>query len=261
MSTKKQLLQEVFCKARRESGKGTKNGLAEYLVVKLEENLDFGISERTLNRYYNTYIAETAGDKEIEIDSFTLNKMSQYIGYKSFEHFTNPDEFILDEVDAGYIRRPLGLSGDFSKVAKGGLHINIQNVIKIPDFIKNNKGMSFGFIGLLIASGSFAHFNGYFKKKDHMYWNGTEYRLTYVTDLNPKHDVIVLDTIKFKYFKKITRPDTLRIDNGLENVWYSKFQNHVDFFTMDGINPDNDKELKPATAHILEKHAGKLTSK
>lgn len=88
-----------------------------------------------------------------------------------------------------------------------------------------------------------------------MYWNGVEYRLTFKTDLNPKHTVIPLDTVKFKYFRKITRPDTLDIVNGLNNVWYSKYQNKVEFFTMDGVNPDNHKALKPVTERIIQIHA------
>lgn len=257
MSTKKQLVQEVFDKAKKESGKSTKNGLSEYLVIRLEEKVRFNISERTLIRYYDTYIINSSKKDEIEIDSHTLDKLSQYIGYQCFERFINRNEFVLDGEVAGYIQRPLGISQDLAKVAEGGLHINIQNIIKLPDFIKNNKGMSAGIMGALIATGSFAHFEGYFQKKDHMYWDGVEYRLTLADDRNPTHEVIPLDTVSFKYFKKITRPDTLDVDNGMKKVWYSKYQNKVDFFTMDGTNPDNNKELKPVSPGILEKYGGK----
>lgn len=259
MSTKKQLLQEVFNKAGQESGKSTKNGLSEYLVLKLEEKLDTKISERTLIRYYDVYILETVKKDNIEIDLYILNKLSQYLGYSCFAHFSNPNDFVFDELNGGYVRRFFELQ-DFYKIVQGGLNINIQNIIKIPDFIRNNKAMSLGFVGLFIATSSFAHLNGYFQKKDHMYWNGTEYRLTTALDLNPKHDVIRLDTIKFKYFKKITRPDTLDIDNGLDNVWYSKYQNKVEFFTMDGKNPDNQKELRPVSERIILKYAGEAIS-
>jgi len=259
MSTKKQLLQEVFNKAGQESGKSTKNGVSEYLVLKLEEKLDTKISERTLIRYYDVYISETVKKNNIEIDLYILNKLSQYLGYSCFEHFSNPNDFVFDELNGGYVRRPFELQ-DFYKIVQGGLNINIQNIIKIPDFIRNNKAMSLGFVGLFIATSLIAHFNGYFQKKDHMYWNGTEYRLTTALDLNPKHDVIVLDTVKFKYFKKITRPDTLDADNGLNNVWYSKYQNKVEFFTMDGKNPDNQKELRPVSERIILKYAGEAIS-
>ena len=116
--------------------------------------------------------------------------------------------------------------------------------------------MGLGFLGLFLTAGSFVHFNGNFQKKDHMYWDETEYRLTTATDFNPKHKVMVLDTIKFKYFKKITRPDTLYVYNAMNNVWYSKCQNVIEFFTMDGANPKNDKDLRPVSEYILEKYAG-----
>lgn len=259
MSTKKQLVQEVFDKAKKESGKSTKNGLSEYLVIRLEEKVRFDISERTLIRYYDTYIINSTKKDEIEIDSHILDKLSQYLGYQCFERFINRNEFILDGIGEGHIQRPLGLSQDLTKVAEGGLHINIHNIIRLPDFIKNNKGMSAGVMGVLIATGSFAHFEGYFQKKDHMYWNGVEYRLTAAHDRNPTHTVIPLDTVSFTYFKKITRPDTLDVDNGMNKVWYSKYQNKVEFFTMDGTNPDNHKELKPVSQGILEKYAGEKT--
>lgn len=253
MSTKKQLIQEVFDKAKQESGKSKKNGLSEYLVIKLEEKLDFKISERTLIRYYDAFVSENVKKESIEIDSYILNSFSKYLGYSCFEHFSNPNDFILDKETGGSIHRPFGLQ-DLSKILSGGLHVNIQNIIKIPDFIRNNKGMSLGFISVLIAGGSFAQFNGCFQKEDHMYWNGTEYRLTTAVDLNPKHEVLVLDSVKFKYFKKITRTDTLSIDDAYE-VYYSKFQNKVDFFTVDGVNPENKKNLKPATPLIIGKYA------
>ncbi len=255
MSTKKQLVQEVFDKAKKESGKSTKNGLSEYLAIRLEEKVRLGISERTLIRYYDTYILNSTKKDEIEIDSHILDKLSQYLSYQCFEHFINPSEFVLDSEDVAYIHRPMGIYQDLTKVAEGGLHINIHNVIRLPDFIKNNKGMSLGIMGVLIASGSLVHFNDSFQKKDHMYWNGVEYRLTTVNDLNPKHTVIPLDTVQFKYFRKITRPDTLDLDNGMNKVWYSKYQNKVEFFTMDGTNPDNNKELKPVSEGILVKYA------
>ncbi|MHA6727104.1 hypothetical protein ACX3PU_03470 [Chryseobacterium sp. A301] len=256
MSMKEQLMQEVFDKAKRESAKSTKNGLSEYLVIRLEEKFNFNISERTLIRYYDTYVVKNAHKDEIEIDSHTLNKLSQYIGYLDFEQFSNPNEFVLEGVDIGHVHRTLDFSHDQAKIEVGGLHINIQNVIKLPDFIKNNKGMSVGVLGVLIATASFAHFEGYFQKKDHMYWNGVEYKLTDLQDRNPAHSVIPLNNESYTYFKKNTRPDTLNVDNGMNKVWYSKYENKVEFFTMDGINPDNQKELKPVSRGILEKYAG-----
>ncbi len=92
-----------------------------------------------------------------------------------------------------------------------------------------------------------------------MYWDGTEYKITSCEDRNPHREIIPIDTIKLNYFKKITRPDTLTVKNALGKVWYSKSDNVVEFFTMDGVNPDNDKGLLIATKHMLRKHAGDST--
>ncbi len=261
MSTKKELIKQVFDKAERESGKTTKNGLSEYLVIKLDEKVGLRISERTLIRYYDAYIVETGSQNAIEVDSHILNKLSQYLSYTCFEHFSNPNEFILDKRGGGQIHRPMALMEDIGRIIEGGLHINIQNIIKVSDFIRNNKGMSLGIMGMLIASGSLTYFNGYAEKKDHMYWKNDEYKLTSASDRNPKHKVIPLDSIQFKYFKKINRPDTLYVDNAMNNVWYSKHENKVDFFTMDGVNPDNGKDLSPVSVIILKKYAGKNNNK
>jgi len=88
-----------------------------------------------------------------------------------------------------------------------------------------------------------------------MYWNGDRYVLTFMNDKNPSHKVVPADEVLVNYFQRITRPDTLKRKNGIGKIWYSKYQNKVEFFTMDGKNPDNNRELKPATEHILGKYA------
>ncbi|RTZ50229.1 hypothetical protein EJ377_10045 [Chryseobacterium arthrosphaerae] len=94
-----------------------------------------------------------------------------------------------------------------------------------------------------------------------MYWDGTEYKITFCEDKNPHRKVIPIDTIKLKYFKKITRPDTLTVKNALGKAWYSKSDNVVEFFTMDGVNPDNGKDLDIASKHMLTKYAGDSAKK
>ena len=94
-----------------------------------------------------------------------------------------------------------------------------------------------------------------------MYWNGNRYILTTIQDKDPSHEVIPANEVLVNYFEKITKPDTLTVRNAIGKVWYSKHQNKVEFFTMDGKNPENGKELHPATEHMIEKYAGKNAGK
>ena len=57
--------------------------------------------------------------------------------------------------------------------------------------------------------------------------------------------------------KKITRPDTLTVENALGKVWYAKSNRRVEFFTHHGIHPENGKTLREATAYMIEKYAKK----
>lgn len=97
--------------------------------------------------------------------------------------------------------------------------------------------------------------------KNHMYWNGNQYILTTIHDQDPSHEVIPAKSVLVNYFKKITRTDTLTIQNAVGKTWYSKHRNKVEFFTMDGVNPENGKELHPATEHMIEKYAGENAEK
>ena len=49
------------------------------------------------------------------------------------------------------------------------------------------------------------------------------------------------------------RLDTITRDN-YESLWYSKYRNKVEFFTADGINPENGKALNKVSKRIFEKY-------
>jgi hypothetical protein len=53
------------------------------------------------------------------------------------------------------------------------------------------------------------------------------------------------------------RKDTLTNQNALGRTWYSKYYNEGEFFTDDGIDPDNGRELRKSTSLIIYKYAGK----
>jgi hypothetical protein len=96
--------------------------------------------------------------------------------------------------------------------------------------------------------------NGFFGKKENqcMYWNIDQYQMINCEQKLPNIQVIALDTFKLNYFKKIDRIDTLT-KNCIGRIWYSKIDNKVEFFTIDGIHPEHlDRPLKPVTSHIYE---------
>jgi hypothetical protein len=65
--------------------------------------------------------------------------------------------------------------------------------------------------------------------KPFMYWDGDRYMATDSSSLGPQIDVVAMDKFRFKYFKKITRPDTLTTANSIGKVWYDKSNNNVEF--------------------------------
>ncbi|WP_413533082.1 hypothetical protein [Empedobacter brevis] len=81
MSTKKQLFEKVFEKAKRERESEIKNALAKHL----EQATNFSISSKTFSRYYDYLEKNEIEEKNISID--ILNILANYIGYESFRDF------------------------------------------------------------------------------------------------------------------------------------------------------------------------------
>ncbi|KQS92993.1 hypothetical protein [Chryseobacterium sp. Leaf394] len=311
MSVKKKLINEVFKKARKDSGRVTKNALSTYLSFLFAERFDFSISDRTLIRYFDKYVEETGDLRESRIDDEILDRFSEYLGFNNFENFANNGETVSDVFsEETFVKSFVNAKND-SDSKENIIHITIQNIIKVPEFLTKHKGMSLGVLGIILAGAGFTKFNQPEKidtpetlisqnietpqeskfsdntqpkngeagihyhtisqenksdqalpkmmaleSKNHMYWNGYRYVLTFIDDKNPSHNVVPADDVLVNYFQKIKRPDTLNPNNGIGKTWYSKHQNKVEFFTMDGKNPENHKELRPATEHILLKYAG-----
>ena len=82
-----------------------------------------------------------------------------------------------------------------------------------------------------------------------MFWTGKEYIPANCSET--ANGLIALDMKLVNNFKKITMPDTI---TSIKNVWYSKHQNVVEFFTADGVNPENGKDVRPVTTYIFEKY-------
>ena len=88
----------------------------------------------------------------------------------------------------------------------------------------------------------------------YMYWNGAEYKELENSNNSPQeYHLIELDKDKLQAFKKITLTDTITL-NSVGRIYYSKYQNKLEFFTASGTNPNNGKHLKPTTAYIIQKY-------
>ncbi|MDR4955230.1 hypothetical protein REB14_23870 [Chryseobacterium sp. ES2] len=271
MSKKKLLINEVFEQARRESEKTTKSGLATYLHLCFIDNLKFyDISEKTFIRYYEDFVE---GNSCRNIEPERLNKMSQYIGYKDFTEFSRT--FIKNDEKKNLTTVKISVDQDEEIISErlSKININIINEqhFKMPEFVRQN---SFGLVGIFMLGGflignyycSSGNRNTYNPfsfltlpaiEKNCMCWDQNEYKLADCKEENPILNVIPKDIIRIKYFKRITRKDTLTVENALGKIWYSKVNGEVEFFTMDGIDPENKKELKPATEYIIRKYSGK----
>lgn len=272
MSKRKLLIDEVFKQGERESGKDAKSGIAAYLWSYFDDHFSPSISDKTFIRYYDAFIRD---NKEINIDSDTLNKLSQYLGYKDFSDFSRT--FVKKEDDANKTTVKISVDENDTSLTDKIINIFITNEqnFKMPEFMKQN---GFGIVELvfvlLLITGTSSFGSGKFgkdenimrlgifggsevaKKEECMYWAENEYRLAYCDDKNPQHNVIPLDTIQLKYLKRIERKDTLTVENAYGKVWYSKYNGVVEFFTNDGVDPNNGRELRKATEYIIDKYAG-----
>lgn len=270
MSKRKLLINEVFKKAKEDSGKTSKNGLASFLWVYFEEHLNFTISERTFVRYYEDYVL---GHYERDIEPEKLDKLSEYLDYKDFTDFSRT--FIKKDNEANKTTVKISVDKDEESLSEklSNIIINITNEqnFKMPEFMKKN-GMGIIEIAFLICltTGSIAFskkpnaqipekgFAGILDSQIHcMYWDKSEYKPIDCQDKNPVYNHrIPFDYEKMEYFKRIERKDTLTVDNAYGKVWYSKYNGEVDFFTDDGVDPNNGRELRKATEYIIDKYGG-----
>ncbi|MEJ5050767.1 hypothetical protein WH221_13100 [Chryseobacterium culicis] len=268
MSKKKLLIHEVFRKAQNDfPNKGTKSGWSNELSDYFEKTWNFIIHERTLTRYYNSCIRDN-NEPDI-IDKEILDKLSQYVEFKNFAHFSTSFSRKDEDTRSTTVRIDVGDYNVSQSEKEKGIKIIITQHFNIPEFVKKN---GVGIVGIILIASAFAG-NKYFPSveksdlsnnplsvfsgtsldidKKYMYWNGERYIATNDNYIGPIYRIIAMDKELFSHFKKITRPDTLTLVNSLGKVWCSKYNNEVSFFTMDGVDPDNNKELKLATDHMI----------
>lgn len=275
MSKIKLLIHEVFKQAREESDKDTKNGLASYLWLYFKEDLGFEITDKSFARYYDAYIL---GGKEIQIQSDRLDKMSEYVGFRNFSDFSRT--FVKNDESSNKTTVKISVDKDEETLTEklSNIIINITNEqhFKMSDFMKQN-GLGIMEVALLLClvTGNVVFSNN--KKisngssfpssfmsglqagtdKKYMYWGGERYIATDSSFIRPGLEVKAMNEHVFLHFRKIKRKDTLTEANALGKTWYSKFYGNVEFFTDDGVDPENGRELRKSTSTIIYKYAGK----
>ncbi|KMQ66704.1 hypothetical protein ACM46_04125 [Chryseobacterium angstadtii] len=275
MSKKKLLIQEVFEKGKRESGKETKSAVAVYLWSYFDDHFSPSISDKTFIRYHDAFIRD---DREINIDSDTLNKMSQYLGYKDFPDFSGT--FIKKDEATDKTTVKISVDRDEETLSEklSNIIINITNEqhFKMPDFLKQNGLgiMEIAFLACLVTGNvvfsnnkkvadGFSSPLGFVSNmesgadKKYMYWNGERYIATDSSFIRPGLEIKAMNVHQWRNFRKVMRKDTLTDVNALGRTWYSKYNNEVEFFTDDGTDPDNGRELRKSTSLIIYKYAGK----
>ena len=254
---KKKLLEDVYEKASNEAVEKSFSGILLHLEQILKDEYE-GLSYKSFENYYKAIVEK---DEDYNIKKTILDNLSQYLGYDSFR------EYCLEWKTIEYT-----IQHTISKIV---ITIINKPILQMPDFLKKNGlGIVEMAFVLLLVTGGVIFSNG--KKvdgvltnplgimfggkpdieKDYMYWSNDTYKATDSSDLGPQLDVIPMNRNSFKYLKRITREDTLTVENAIGKVWYDKSNNNVEFFTSPGIHPENGKALRDVSETILNNHAG-----
>ncbi len=93
-----------------------------------------------------------------------------------------------------------------------------------------------------------------------MYWSNDRYEPIDCSQKKEQVLLLALDTVKTKYFRRVTRPDTITYA-AIGYLWYAKMSNDsIEFYTLPGVHPlDLQKKLRPITAYIIDKYVLKIS--
>ncbi|HFK5526873.1 TPA: hypothetical protein ACGZ99_000909 [Elizabethkingia anophelis] len=270
---KRILVQKVFEKVKNETQRNTKNSIAEYLSTHFEERFSLSRDTATYARYHRRLIER---NEDYNIDDLMLKHLSQYLGYQNFEDFCQNISIERERSDTT-VRISINEDEESLSARLSNIFVTITNapVFNLSEFFQNNKA-NMGITGIILAGSIIGGliYGGKFEdpkdtevrtsarilQKPCMYWNGDEYKITDCENKDPHITLEQIDSTQIKYFKRITKSDTLTPDNALGKIWYSKRWNKVEFFTatnVKGKNPKNGAILRPVTEMIIEKYAHK----
>lgn len=235
---KKRIFQEVFKKAKNQSGKTSKHGLSSYLEKVLMDDFKFSISKITFVRYYEKYIDEVEGNSN-NPNTDLLDKLCEFLGFENYEDFVNKNE--VYNTNKTVVKPP-------EKVIKK------SNELDFLKFINQHK------ITLIVSSLIIIGFLVYqtINKQRWMSWEENFYvEVDFDTEKFNNGELKIFNQERIKDFKKV-KPNCNTIffqETGEANLWYGKNENDVlEYFTTLGKHPDTGKTLKEITPYIIKKY-------
>lgn len=142
LSQKKALLEKVYFSTRNNSLERSLNGISKHIDRKLLDDYKFHLSYKSFETYYKS-IVENNRDCTIKLE--TLNKLSEYIGYKSFKDFCDKEfkDVIISEKDHPVLEEISSTLSQIKETISNGL-----------SYLMTGKS-SFGIFGIIIVAGVF----------------------------------------------------------------------------------------------------------
>ncbi|MCB0427964.1 MAG: hypothetical protein KDD16_11750 [Mangrovimonas sp.] len=216
----KHLMESVFEKAKKESGKDTAYGLSKYLNDVFEDSID----ERSLTRYYNGYLLGRDSERT-HPDEYVQNTLSSYVGFDNFQAFEKAFYVANENLEV-----------------KRELRTTKQKLKRIKIM-----GTSFSLLFLVLA----IVFISKYYTKNCMIWVEDHYEKIRCSGLDNETE---LDEVVLKNFKKVeVCKDSFFFENGKARIHYIRHDNTIDFFTSSGEHPIlKGKFTNPITQTIIE---------
>ncbi|MDM1546721.1 hypothetical protein HX096_02460 [Empedobacter falsenii] len=249
MSTKKDLFEKVFKKAKNECGSSSKNGMSVHLEKVISDDYNYPITSKSFSRHFDDFVKENNLKKEISPD--LLNILAHYIGYESFGDFNQKNQLTKKEEKEIVSVEPIiddNIPEEESIINLPSKKNNFFEKIKL----QRNKIIAGSGIATILASGGL-FLNSINQNSSCMIWKENHYEEIECEETSPQMNAVPYNETVFQ-LKKITKPDTLNFENALDKVWYTKKNGEVEFYTNYGLHPENGKTLKPVTKYILTKY-------
>jgi hypothetical protein len=214
-------------------------------------------------------------DKNIELLSWLINYSPRPYKYgiedakdmlaiNKIEEETIAEVYDLDQQDKITIIGGTGLSRQKESIL-GPPIIGSNTESPVTHWYQKKNNMLYGIalvvFALLLSFKIYLEPNSLFgfkvKESSCMYWATDHYVSADCDEKAPNVNIVVLNTDELKHFKKITRPDTLKLTH-INKVWYSKINKVVEFYTAPGHHPEHpDKQLKPLSKYMFLKYVVK----
>lgn len=251
---KKRLLEEVYEKATNATTDTSFSAILKNLEIVLKDEYKITVSYKTIENYYKAIVKE---ESDYPTKHVVLDDLSKYLGYNNFNEYCAEWKTIEHTIQQA--------------ISKIMITIINKPIFTLPKFLQQNGPgiVEMAFVLLLVSGGVVFSSNkvsppiGFLSgwgtaevEKKYMYWDEDRYMATDSSHLGPQIEVMPMERNVFIYQKKITRPDTLSVENAMGKVWYNKSNNQIEFFTSFGKHPENEKTLKSVTPYILDNYAG-----